>query len=95
MPFYATYLAYTAIGAATLLPLAVLLIWPTGQPESADGPSTGESCTEYVDRIWPTMMSSRPPNPVEKRNMLLCHDALKERLYLEQRSRPDHKRKQL
>ena len=95
MSFHSTYPAYAAIGAATLLPLVVLLIWPTEQPKRVDRPSTGESCTEYVDRIWPTMMSTKPLNPVEKRDMLLCHDALKERLYLEQRSRPDYKRKQL
>jgi len=85
--FYSISPALTALGTATLFAVVVLVIWPSEHPKRVGGPSTGESCAEFVDRIWPTM-SSKPPTPVEQRNMLLCHDALKERFYLE-RSQPD------
>jgi hypothetical protein len=78
--FYSSYPARTALGTAIVFfTLVVFLTWAFGQAKRVDGPSTGESCAEFVARVWSTMSSHQPPTPVEQRDLLLCHDALKER----------------
>ena len=46
----------------------ILLIWLSGQAKTVAGRSTGESCAEFVARIWPTVSSHQPLTPVEQRN---------------------------
>jgi hypothetical protein len=61
--FYSSYPARTALGTAIVFfTLVVFLTWAFGQAKRVDGPSTGESCAEFVARVWPTMSSHQPPS---------------------------------